>query len=171
MAQTYCTRLEIESIIGPAGVLANIDDDADGVESPDDQLHVAAAIERAAIEMNIALENQYPTLSSLSANDWCKWCNAYIAAFHLFARKGNAPTASIVDQVQTYRDQLSEARWGRFQIPQATPQSDARPAVSSMKPDLRNPSSPIAVDTDQSTGGTPTSGVKRNTYGYPWGPF
>jgi hypothetical protein len=82
MAQTYCDEDDIVSIIGEPTLLVCIDDDQDGVRSDDDDDKVTACIERAAVEMNAALANQY-VLSELASNDWCKWCNAYLAVYYL----------------------------------------------------------------------------------------
>lgn len=154
MATIYCTRLNVQSLIGEAGLLAVVDDNSDGVENPTETQYITDAIVRGAVEMNEALSKQY-VLSDLSGNDWCKWCNAYIAAYFLFERRGNPVPVGIVDAVQTYKEKLSEIRWGRFQVPEANPSFDNRPAVSNFTVELGKYANPIRVFTDESTGGNP----------------
>lgn len=167
MAQTYCTRADIESIVGQPGVLACIDDDRDGAEVAGETAHVTNAIERAAVEMNAALSNQYPTLSSLASNAWCKWCNAYLAAYMLYARRGNPPPHIVIEAVGDYREKLAEARWGRFQIPEQLPENETIATVSNFQPELHRRTGPISVDVEQSTGASPQGGRKRNVADMP----
>jgi hypothetical protein len=165
MTTTYCNRLNIESIIGIPAVLACINDKQDGVESPTDTTRITDAIERAADEMNECLTQQY-VLSQLSGSSWCRWCNAYVASWFLFERRGNPVPPGIVDAVQTYREKLEQIRWGRFQVPEVLPSFSARPTVSNFNPELGKFQNPIRVITEESTGDTPDatdpSRVKRN---------
>lgn len=156
MAQTYCEREDIESILGVAGVLALIDDDQDGTEASAETLHATNAIERAAVDMNSALRNQY-VLSELADNDWCKWCNAYLAAYYLLNRKNSAVPASVADEVVQFREKLAEARWGRFQVPEQAPSFQHTPAVSNFQPEIRKFDNPIRVYEEESTGTKPTN--------------
>lgn len=157
----YCTAANIESIIGQPALVACVDDDQDGNLSATEALHITAAINRAAVEMNSSLNNQY-VLSDLSGNEWCKWCNAYIACWHLFSRRSNPVPSSIVEAVTDYRDKLSEARWGRFQVPEQAPSFEHIPTVSNMKPEIFKTVAPIRVSVDESTGVAPEGGRKRN---------
>jgi len=164
MATTYCTRLNIESIIGAPAVLVCIDDDQDNVESPAETVYITEAITRAAVEMNESLGGQYK-LTDLFNNDWCRWCNAYLAAWFLFDRRANPVPSGVESAVQTYRERLSEIRWGRFQVPEVNPSFNPRPAVSNFNPELGKFEHPIRVITHESTGGEPdptnSSVVKR----------
>jgi len=165
MTTTYCVRADVEALMSEAGVLAHIDDNVDGVESAEETLNITKAIERAAVEMNSALCNQYSTASlalMAASNAWCKWCNANIAAFFLFARRGNVPPASVIDSVQTYRDQLSEARWGRFQVPEQPPSFDHTPTVTNFRPEIHKLDNPIRVVVEESTGQEPVGNRKRH---------
>src|SRR5687767_1407232 len=101
MATTYCVRADVESIMGLAGVLAHVDDDQDGTEASNEDDHITNAIERAAVEMNSSLRNQYD-LADLTDNDWCKWCNAYLASMFLYNRRGNPAPMSILEVVTDY---------------------------------------------------------------------
>ena len=163
MAQTYCVRADVESILGVAGVLACIDDNQDGAEAAGETTEVTNAIERAAVEMNSSLRNQY-VLSELADNDWCKWCNAYLAAYYLTNRKNNPPSASVADEIIRFRDQLGEARWGRFQVPEQAPSFQHTPTVSNFNVELQKLDTPIRVVTEESTGSAPTNpNIKRET--------
>lgn len=158
MATTYCTRLNVQSLIGEAALLAVIDDNQDGVENPEESEYITHAIERGAVEMNEAISKQY-ILSALTSNDWCKWCNAYLAAYFLFERRGNPVPTGVLDAVQTYKDKLSEIRWGRYQIPEALPSHNYRPAVSNYTVELGKYANPIRVYTDESIGSDPDPSV------------
>lgn len=161
MAQTYCVQADIEAIIGAASVLATCDDDRSGSLSATEQTYVTSAIERAAVEMNSALENQY-VISELSGNDWCKWCNAYLACWYLFSRRSNPVPTSVQEAIADYREKLSESRWGRFQVPEQNPSFEHIPTVSNLKPEIWKSSNPIRVSVEESTGATPEGGRKRN---------
>lgn len=162
MAQTYCEREDIESILSEAGVLAPIDDDQDGIESDSDAAHITSMIERAAVEMNAAMRHQYHPLSDLASNEWCKWANATLAAYFIRSRKGNPAEQSLVDQVIEIRRMLIEIRWGRDQIPDQSPTHGHTPTVSNFQPELIKTFAPIRVDVEESTGETPHSSLKRN---------
>jgi hypothetical protein len=160
--QTYCVRRDVVSILGEAGLLACIDDNANGQADPDEIVFITDAINRSASEMNHSLGKQYSPLSSLAGNEWCKWCNAYIAAFYLQSRRGNAPVGSVMESTITYRQQLEAIQWGRDSVPEASPTHNHSPAVTNFNIRPNSPDGPVVVDLDQSTGGNPGAGVKRN---------
>jgi hypothetical protein len=167
MATTYCVKSDLESIIGEAAVRSASDDSRTAVG--DDTL-VTSAIERAAVEMNGSLRVQYPTLSALTSNDWCKWCNAYLGCLYLLARRNNKTPASVVEECNTYRAQLEDIRWGRWSIPEQLPQGDHRASVSNFTVELNKIANKVRVDEDESTGDTPGSNIKRNPANQP-GPY
>lgn len=167
MTTIYCTRNDVASLIGEAGILACLDDDQDGSLTTGEQRYVTDCINRAAVEMNSALDCQY-VLSELSGNDWCRWCNAYISVWHLQSRRANSPSGSVVDAVASYRDLLAEIRFGRFKVPEQAPSFDHLPSVSNFTPELGNPQGPIGVDTEKSTTTAPHTSRKRNKAGYPY---
>jgi hypothetical protein len=163
MTTTYCNRSDIESLIGAPAILACIDDNRNKQEDDSETPYIAQAIERAAADMNGLIRYQYdiPT-ATLLTNAWCKWCNAYIAASYLFARRGNSPPSNIAERVLEFKQALEEIRWGRFQIPEKSPDYDYLPTVSNFIPEYTNPIGPIAVDPVLSTGTAPVDGRKRN---------
>lgn len=162
MTQTYCEREDIEAILSEAGVLAPIDDDQDGLESASDELHIASMIERAAVEMNAAFRHQYDPLSALASNVWCKWANATLAAYYIRSRKGNQVEGSLQDAAIDIRRMINEIRWGRDSIPDQSPTHEHTATVSNFQPELIKTYAPIRVDTEESTGSSPSSAVKRN---------
>lgn len=162
MTTTYCSRNDIAGIIGEPAILACIDDNRNGAEDGQESTYVTMAIERAANEINQFVRYQYPDLTQLASNTWIKWCNAYLAAYQLFARRGNAPPGSVVEAVVSYREELVEIRWGRSQIPEQAPQYDYSPAVSNPSIELNNPVGPVVIDQTLSTSNDPPSEVKRN---------
>lgn len=159
--QTYCSRSDIEAVIGEASVLACIDDDQDGQESSTEKLIVTSVIERAALELNAALRHQY-ILSDVADNDWLKWANAQLAAYMLRTRRNNPAEQSHLDTVTEIRRMMVEIRWGRDQLPDQSPSFSHIPTVSTFRPELNNPNGPIAVDVQQSTGEAPGGNRKRN---------
>lgn len=162
MAQTYCTRSDVESIVGTAAVAACIDDNEDGVESAEETVHVTNAIERAAVEMNLSLERQYNPLSALASNAWCKWCNAYLTCYYLYARRGNPAPPGVVEMIDDYRQNLVHIRWGRQEVPEQNPSQEHIATVSNFHPELGKIDSPIRVDVNESTGAAPEGNRKRN---------
>lgn len=165
MATVWCSRNDITDVVGEAAVLACIDDNQDGIENTSESAAVTNAIERAAVEMNNTLCCQY-ILSDLLNNSWCKWCNTYLAIWHLFSRRANVPPASVVDYVQTCRDQLSEIRWGRFQVPEGVSSIEHTPAVSNFNVEMNNDQGPVVVDGFRSTGAEPNVTRKRHRSNY-----
>lgn len=161
MSTIYCVKADIEAILGVAGVLALIDDDQDGEASAAELLHVTAAIERAAVEMNTAIENSDYDYADLTSNDWCKQCNATLAAYKLSGRKNNTPSATVVEEYQHFKNCLEELRWGRFRIPEQAPSHETKPTVSNFRPEVNKNHSPIRVVTEESTGSSPADGIKR----------
>lgn len=166
MVTTYCDRDDIIDIAGEASILAAIDDGHDGVESAAETLYVTKAINRAAAEMNVALECQY-ILSELSGNEWCKWANASLALYFLRTRRNNPAEASVIEAVNSIRTMLEEIRWGRASLPEQSPSFDFTPAVSNMRPELFKVDNPIRVVREESTGGDPDPGIKRNLANQP----
>lgn len=169
MAQIYCTEDDIISIIGEAAVVACIDDDQDGTRSVDDDAKVDACIERAAVEMNQCIASQYK-LSDVAANDWCKWCNAYLACYYLYKRRANPGPISIGEDIAYYRQLLGEIRYGRQQIPEQNPSHEHTPTVSNFNPELRKTFNKIRVVPEESTGSAPVDGIQRHTSDIP-GPY
>lgn len=161
MAQTYCVRADVESIVGTSAVLSCIDDDMDGAESATETTYVTDAIERAAVEMNGKLRNQYLPLSDLSGNDWCKWCNAYLALDYLYERRGNPAPNSVLERCQKYRDNLEDAAWGRFEVPEQIPSAEHIPTVTNFHPEIGRIRSPIRVSDTESTGSPPSAESRR----------
>jgi hypothetical protein len=161
MAIVYCSRLDIVSIIGEAAVLACIDDDQDGVESPLESSFVDHAIERAAVEMSIYLRQQYDLLD-IANNTWCKWCNAYLAAWNLFTRRGNPPPDTLVQIVDKYREELKDIKNGLMQLPEQNSSFEYIPTVSNLQPELGKLVMPVRVDVQESTGSSPAPGRMRH---------
>lgn len=166
MTTTYCDEDDLISIMGEPFIVAQSDDDMDGTLSATEATHATTAINRAAVEMNSALDSQY-ILADLANNDWCKWCNAYLAIWNLYARKGNPPSPSVIEAVQTFREHLSEARWGRFQVPEQAPSFDHTGSVSNFRPEMYKVDAPIRVIVEESTRDAPGENIKRNQAGLP----
>lgn len=167
MATTYCTTTELDAIIGTPSRVSWSDDDQDGVLSVTEATYATLAIERAAVEMNAAIEQSDYDFADLASNAWCKWCNAYLAVHYLAARKNNTPADSVEMQVAQYRAWLEELRWGRFRIPEQAPSHETRGTVSTFAAELYKETNPIRVIVEESTGSAPVPPIKREVAGIP----
>ncbi|MFI4874763.1 MAG: hypothetical protein ACIALR_05480 [Blastopirellula sp. JB062] len=158
--QTYCTVDDLESILSDQGVLRLLDDDEDGVAAADESARLDDVIVQAASMMNMRLSFRYD-LASLANNDWCRWCNAYMAAQLLMRRRGNPGSPVVFDQADEYRESLKEIREGRLNVPDAAPYRSPEIAVSNytLEPARRQP---VRVRVENSTRPT-ADGIKRDT--------
>lgn len=166
MTTTYCTRLSVESIISAPGLLALIDDDADGVESPAESQYVTDAIERAAARLNAQVGRQY-VISELSTNAWMKWANATLAVMFLCKRKGNPLPESVQQDVKEIEDLAIEISWGRRSLPEQAPSFDHSAAVSNFNVEMAH-ANPIRVNSQESTRAQPVPQVRRNIGSWPY---
>ena len=133
--QTYCTREDIESTWNPDDVLAAADDDNSGTLSAGEEAHIDRAIERAAGTMNAVLEVRY-RLADLADCEWCRDCNAALAAYLLATRSGDAAPDTIAAEFDRYLDDLALIRDGELNVPEVS-ESDAHgPTVSNFRIDL-----------------------------------
>lgn len=169
MTTIYCNRAAVESVIGAPGLLAFIDDDGDGVESPTESAYVSDAIERAAVRLNSQVGRQYK-LEDVTANAWMEWANATLAAALLTKRRNNPVPESLSQDVQEITELANEIAWGRRSLPEQRPSAEHSPTVSNFRPELRKFYGPVRVVAEESTGAAPESGVKRETAGNP-GPY
>lgn len=156
---TYCTRADIESVWTPAAVLAAADDDSSGTLSPVEEAHIARAIERAAGTMNAVLELRY-SLTDLTGNDWCRDCNAALAAYLLATRAGDAAPDTVAAEFDRYLDALAQIRDGLACVPEVTESNRHGPTVSNFRIDLREPRAKVRRVLETSTGGVPVDGVR-----------
>ena len=141
---TYCTLDDLKAILGSTAVLRLLDDNEDGVTSSLEQSYAEEVIAQAASQISAPLGMRYDTCS-LASNTWCRWCNAYLAASLLVRRRGNPADASLEEVVRSYRDQLEQIRTGQLNVPDATPEGSAAPAVSNYRTNLGG-INPIVVD-------------------------
>ncbi len=157
--QTYCTRADIESAWNPAAVLAAADDDNNGSLSPTEEAHIARAIERAAWMMNGVLEVRY-RLSDLASSEWCRDCNAALAAYLLATRSGDAAPDAVAAEFDRYLEQLAAIRDGMANVPEVV-ESDAHgPTVSNFRIDLREPRAKVRRVAETCSGDAPPSEVR-----------
>ena len=157
--QTYCTREDIESTWNPAGVLTAADDDNNGSLSAGEEAHIARAIERAAGTMNAVLEVRY-SLSDLADSEWCRDCNAALAAYLLATRSGDAAPDTVAAEFDRYLDALASIRDGELNVPEAS-ESDAHgPTVSNFRIDLSESRAKTRRVPETCSGGDPPEAVK-----------
>lgn len=163
MATTYCVRADVEFVLSGHGLIAALDDNKDGAESPTTETpFVADAIEIAADDMNAMIEQRYK-LTDLSSNTWCKWANARLAAAALMTRRGNPLPPSLADQVQLTEDTLAGVLSGNQKIPGVSDSFDHLPTISNYN--VKRAAvhdSPCQVDTDTSTRTAPVNPIKRD---------
>lgn len=163
-SQSYCSRTDIENIMGPAAVLASIDDDQDQVESAADTAALTAIIDRAANEMNQMIRHQY-VLADVAGNDWLVYAQATIVVYRLRTRRNNPAEGSVEEEYRSVMRLLKEVRWGREQLPDQSPSYDHLPSVSNFSPQLFRQDAPIRVSEEESTTTAPVGNRKRNTSG------
>ena len=165
MTTTYCVRADVVSILSEAGVVAAVDDDESGVEAVAETAYVTDAITRAAVRMNFMLQRRF-VLSELD-NDWCKWCNATLAAGEVWRRRSNSPLSeSLVTAIKEYTDQLAMIGQGA-PIPEQAESFEHTPTVSVLKPELWR-CRPIAVQPTQSDGSAPEGNYVRRNVAQGW---
>lgn len=165
MTTTYCVIADVAAVLSDAGVLACLDDDENGVLSVAEEALGTSAIERAAVKMNFVLQRRF-VLSELD-NDWCKWCNATLAAREICSRRNNAPVSeSLGGAVKEFMDQLEAIGLGS-PIPEQAESFEHTPTVSVLKPELWH-RQPIAVLPTESDGSAPEGDYNRrnNSQGY-----
>ena len=157
--QTYCLRADVEAAWTPADLLAAVDDDASTTISVDEEAIVTRAIERAANRMNAALEMRY-SLELLADNDWCRDCNAAIAAYLLATRRGAAASDAIQEQYEAYTVDLEEIVAGRKRVPQATESLQHSPTVTNFEVAPTEAVATVRRVDDISAGDLPSGAVK-----------
>lgn len=167
--QTYCTRDDIEALIGPPSVDVGLDRDQDGALSAYEDSLVDTAISNAALKINNMVRHQYK-LSDVTNNEWLTYANAVLALNAIRGMGGNPSEPSVTDEYQEVMDILREVRWGRDQLPEQSPSFDHTPTTSAMQSQLGNRESPIIVNPNQSTGLPPVGGRRRITSFF-WGYF
>lgn len=158
MTTTYCAAADVQFVLSEVGVTLRTDDDEDR-ESDADQ--ITSAIEIAATTMNQHLDRRY-ILSQLSGNAWCKWTNAYLAAFVLDSRQNNQPGPRLTEERAERLEFLKEIASGNEGVPEQTESYDQLPCLSNYTLEQWQ-AMPVRVREDISTrppaAGTP---VKRN---------
>jgi phage gp36-like protein len=157
--QTYCLRADVEAAWTPADLLAAVDDDASTTISVDEEAIVTRAIERAANRMNAALEMRY-SLELLADNDWCRDCNAAIAAYLLATRRGDPASDAIQEQYEAYTADLEEIVAGRKRVPQATESLQHSPTVTNFEVAPTEAVATVRRVDDITTGDLPSGAVK-----------
>lgn len=158
---TYCDQDDIEDVLSDYGVLAIVDDDEGGSNSAAELTRVTAAIERAAGRMNQYLETRY-TLSDLASNDWCKYCNADLAAYYLTMRRGHAAPQGLEQVAADRINELQQIQLGNQRVPEVANSFETIPTVSNFQVRRGDCDGPIMVDGEHSTGSAPVGSRKRN---------
>jgi hypothetical protein len=156
--QTYCTRADVESAWNPASVLDAADDDNNGSLSAGEEAHITRAIERAAGTMNAVLEVRYD-LADLVESEWCRDCNAGLAAYLLATRSGDAAPDALAAEFDRYLDALAGIRDGILVVPEVDESDRHGPTVSNFRIDLRERRAKVRRVSETSTGDHPPSDV------------
>lgn len=164
---TYCGRTDVEDLLSQAGVLATIDDDENGVESPDESQAVVLAIQRSATRINVKVQRQY-VLADVTTNTWLRWANATMAAAMLIMRRSNPLPETWAQDLREINEMLDDVAWGRMNLPEQVPSFDYRGSVTNLRPELYKALSPVRVVVPESTGPQSVDGViKRPVAGQP----
>lgn len=162
--QTYCTIAHVKDILSDNGVLFRSDDDEDGVleSSGTESTAQSNAIERSATKMNMMLQQTAYTLADLANNEWCKWCNATMAAVALCRRRGNPVPQSLLQEEQEYMRILEYLRAGKIDmIPGTTPSLESTPTVTNFTTEPHRVM-PVRRRDANTTGTHPTPPVKHH---------
>jgi hypothetical protein len=156
--QVYTTTADIQYVLSESGVTFRADD---WKGSSTEAARVASAIEATATRMNMIFQNfTLYSLVSLAANEWCKWCNAWLAAAELCRRRGNAPPQSILEREQYYEGYLKLLQNGVVMvIPGTPPTYDGRPAMTNFTVEPARVM-PVRRQPDISTGKEPDGNVQ-----------
>lgn len=167
MTTTYCVQADVESIWSQVGVvLRSQDKQAIAIA---DVGHVADCIDMAAADMNVYLGRRYPNFASLVGNSWCKWTNAWIAAYYLASRRGNGVPKIIQDQYDNRLKVLLQIQDGILLLPDTTAPIGAYPFVSNYSPQLVGPGGAgVARNPFTSTGPSVPSNIKSTPYYGQW---
>lgn len=161
--QTYCTAVHINDVLSDNGVRFRADDDQSGAvaASGTESTAVSNAIERSATRMNMALQHTAYTLSALASNEWCKWCNAILAAVQLCRRRGNQVPQSLLQEEQYYLETLGLLQRGVLgDIPGTHPSFETMPTVTNYTPEPWRAGMPVRRREVTSTGSRPPGTVK-----------
>ncbi len=159
-ATTYCVQADVNAVLSEAGVRNFADDNDDGSNTTTETSYVTRAIERGAGKMNSILDTIYK-LSDLSGNEWCRDCNAAIAAKLLAGRRGNPVPESLVTDCDEYMETLKEIQLGQQKVPGINPSFNNAPTTTNYRPEIGKREMPIRVDVQDSTGESPEGNRKR----------
>ncbi len=157
MATVYCVTADVDFVLSADGKVIRTDDNEDGTE---DNGVVTNAIQIAAVEMNFYLERRYK-LSGLTSNEWCKWANAYMAAYYLDTRLGNPAAPAIAQQRDDFIDKLKLIATAGYRVPETTEAFNFLPRMTNYREELQNRREKVVVTPETSVGPPPPSGVKR----------
>ena len=109
--------------------------------------------------MNAALEMRY-SLELLADNDWCRDCNAAIAAYLLATRRGDPASDAIQEQYEAYIADLAQIVAGRLRVPHATEALQHSPTVTNFEVAPTQAVATVRRIDDISTGDLPSGAVK-----------
>lgn len=161
--QTYCSISDVQAILGNYSTTRYLDDDEDTNLSSGESSNGDSCITMTASQMNAELFRRYRS-ADLASSDWCKYCNAYLAAQLIARRRGNAPPPALEDEAERYRTWLRDIRYGRMNLPDTPLGVDPTPGTSNYSIDMAE-NQPVRVDTEISRRDS-ADGVKRNTKYY-----
>lgn len=97
-----CTIADVQVILSPFATTDRIDDDFDG--SADTGL-ADSCIALVSTKVQRVLLGRY-SLTSITSNQWVRWCTATLVAEFLCLRRANPVPASIAEDAKEYRDTL-----------------------------------------------------------------
>lgn len=113
----FCSTEDVYSILSQQGVNWAIDDDSNGITTPNEPQWLVDCKERAKIKITQYLARMYD-LTTLAGNTWIKWAAATLTAVELMRRRGeNAPDGLVV-QANEFLDFLKMVMNGDVLIPQ-----------------------------------------------------
>lgn len=154
---SYCLQSDIESILAAHGVVAAFDDNQGGTLSATELAYITDAIDYGAALMNTYLVQRYK-LSELVGSNWCRFCNAVLAAGRTMTRRGHPVPGSLQAEIDNWLELLKQVGSGFYRIPDKVSSYDHRPSVSNLAVDIGR-RQPVRKDTVTSTGPLPQNVV------------
>lgn len=143
----YCSLSDVQFVLSSFGVEARANDADEPITFDTDEVAasaatVASAIEKATVDMNLYLFQNY-TLAACRDATWCKWCDAIFAAVELCRRRGNTIPQALLDEYNRYLEALKQIASGALALPSDSgleaPQFDMAAVVTNFTVDSRYP--------------------------------
>lgn len=155
------TKEYIDDILSEEGVRHRVDDDETGVITLSDVQMIERFIERASLEVGMALRHRYTDIEFMGANPpndtpaAVQYMVAVIAARGIFGRRGLPSYEELTRQYEMVQEWLSDVKAGRLSLVEVAeyPTSNFEPFVTNFTIDQRHRHAKPRVIRSTSKGG------------------